>query len=62
MEITFGERSDKTLVPYSISDGKWIFQDILEFPSDSVPSDQDIRDTVTARFVEWRNYVETPAN
>jgi len=54
--ITYGEQYTKIYVPYTISNGKWTYQDILEY--DEVPENLD--DIITQKFEDWVKYVENP--
>lgn len=58
--ITFSESYTKTYLPYSITNGKWTYQDILEY--DIVPSQEEIEQEITQKFNDWVAYVETPIN
>ena len=61
MEITIEQAAPSRIsVPFTVNDGKWTYQDILEFDSNAVPGDTELNQIIQDKFNTWKAYVETP--
>lgn len=58
MEITINEPISKISIPFTVNDGVWYYQDILEF--DNMPTDEELNKIIEEKFNTWKAYVETP--